>query len=110
VDLDTLAHWDLDVRDAIHTQRLLAFVEQRGAPPALAHVLRERLIQCRIEDRAALSSVEPATQEHIAELEGQLRQTERHVSKLKAQLRLVQSSRSWRLTAPLRGLGHAIRR
>ena len=98
LDLDELAHMPItDGASRMNGRLLLEAVERTGSDPQMAQALHTCLNL-------------PEGYDAVDKYEEDLQQTNARIAMLRLQIRRVQSSRSWRWTAPLRAGADLLRR
>ena len=118
LDLDELAHMPVHAPSSNYFRGLLLQeVESKGADPELARALRTSLsadpgadivFGTTPEARQRILQLSYKLEEVEAHLD-RLRSTEQRLAQLETRLQTIETSRSWRWTAPLRAVGRALR-
>ncbi len=107
IDLDAVAHMPIETRSILTIRRsLLAAVERLGTQSDFTRAIRASILSSALAHEHAQERL-PGLARRQAEIEAQVQHSEARVAKLAARLRTMQTSKSWRLTAPLRSIASA---
>ncbi len=104
IDLEAVAHMPIDGVAVLSMRAsLLPAIERLGTEPEIANALRASITSSAFVRRmTADASDMQTTLSRVAQLEGDLKRAEARLARLSTRLHTMESSRSWRMTAPLR--------
>ena len=103
LSLDDLRALRLPNASLVYATRILAdMIEEIGTAPDVAQALRQAISQSPVPVAEAGAMLPPAPTPDVAHLEAQMRAERARSAQLEAQIQRLMSSRSWKLTEPLR--------